>query len=84
MGHTVPTTLFTWDQYSPLLLEGILSLSSVSFSQMAVLNVNLPQEENRGDEGFTSFYTLVNLPYVKISKPKDCCSGPNVVMLLLY
>lgn len=37
VGHTVPTMLFTWDQYSPLLLEGIASLSSVSISQMAVL-----------------------------------------------
>lgn len=38
VGHSVPTMLFTWDQHSPLLLlEGILSLSSVSISQMAEL-----------------------------------------------
>lgn len=62
VGHCVPTMLFSWDRHSPLLLEGILSLSSVSISQMGVLwNVNLLQERNTGGEGFTSFCTLVNL-----------------------
>lgn len=49
VGHSVPTMLFAQDQHLPLLLEGILSHSYVSISQMAeMLNVNLLLEEKSG------------------------------------